>query len=397
MALTTPFAYNPSKTPIPGTQQVGDFAIGITEQDYSQNPGGVKWWNGPDEDNRYIIGVVNPNGDQPTPISGEYANFGFFGSVDKTDQSLIDLTNMVSGSNFSTVQEATAWMSSQGVYVNYDSPDTGSTYPTDGLMIHYDLLEVDGYDSGNNIINNLSVENNANVLDLQVYGTTSLNNGVLSFDGSTGYAESPSSFNDIWSYLDFTNNPSFTVYGSFYSTAQATSGVGFGKFGGYELFTRQWSTSAAYTVTDGASDGTSDFVSIYTDTYDFGAQIDTWFQAGLRVTYNSETGLSSVEFLYNGKSLETWLSEYDGPVTGEGEPLNPGPARFAWYNGTSTETSLDWPSSLDGWQTAPFRIARHQVDNYYAPNKLSYFTHYNVALSDGDILKLHNYYQTRYE
>jgi hypothetical protein len=68
MALTRPFAYNTGAT-ISGTDQVGFFAIGVTNQDYSSNPGGVKWWMGPDEDLGYVIAVPISGNTQPTSIS----------------------------------------------------------------------------------------------------------------------------------------------------------------------------------------------------------------------------------------------------------------------------------------------------------------------------------------
>ena len=57
MATTTPLAYNTGST-IPGTTQIGDLAVGTTDQDYSTNPGGVTWWMGPDEDLGYVIGFL---------------------------------------------------------------------------------------------------------------------------------------------------------------------------------------------------------------------------------------------------------------------------------------------------------------------------------------------------
>lgn len=67
---TTPFAYNTGSS-IAGTSQVGDIAIGITDQDYSLNPGGVSWWMGPDEDTGYVITVPVSGNTQPTPIMVE--------------------------------------------------------------------------------------------------------------------------------------------------------------------------------------------------------------------------------------------------------------------------------------------------------------------------------------
>jgi hypothetical protein len=68
MAITTPLGYNPSASPISGTDQVGTLAIGISEQDYSVDPGGIKWWMGADEENGYVIAVPVSGNTQPTPL-----------------------------------------------------------------------------------------------------------------------------------------------------------------------------------------------------------------------------------------------------------------------------------------------------------------------------------------
>jgi hypothetical protein len=72
MGITTPFAYNPgwpSYSPISGTEQVQNLAVGTSDQDYSTNPGGVTWWNGPDEDLGYVIAYSQPDGLHPTPVA----------------------------------------------------------------------------------------------------------------------------------------------------------------------------------------------------------------------------------------------------------------------------------------------------------------------------------------
>ena len=68
MAITTPLGYNPSASPISGTDQVGTLAVGVTDQDYSINPGGVPWWMGPDESTGYVIAVPVSGNTQPTPL-----------------------------------------------------------------------------------------------------------------------------------------------------------------------------------------------------------------------------------------------------------------------------------------------------------------------------------------
>lgn len=67
MATTTPLAYN-TGSPISGTTQVGNLAVGTTQQNYSSSPGNVKWWMGPDEDLGYVIGYPVSGNTQPTPI-----------------------------------------------------------------------------------------------------------------------------------------------------------------------------------------------------------------------------------------------------------------------------------------------------------------------------------------
>jgi hypothetical protein len=62
-----PFTYNAGPS-IPGTEQVGDLAIGFPTVDFSLTE--LEWWNGPDEDLGYVIAKPVPNDNQPTPILG---------------------------------------------------------------------------------------------------------------------------------------------------------------------------------------------------------------------------------------------------------------------------------------------------------------------------------------
>jgi hypothetical protein len=68
MSTTRPFAYNPSLTPIGGTTQVGTLAIGYGPLDYSTMPGGVEWWNGPDESLGYVVASPVASNGQPTNV-----------------------------------------------------------------------------------------------------------------------------------------------------------------------------------------------------------------------------------------------------------------------------------------------------------------------------------------
>ncbi len=66
MATSRPFAYNPSGTPISGTEQVVDIAIGTPDVGFEST--GLEWWNGPDEDLGYVICEPVPNESQSTPV-----------------------------------------------------------------------------------------------------------------------------------------------------------------------------------------------------------------------------------------------------------------------------------------------------------------------------------------
>lgn len=138
MATTTPLAYNPSASPIAGTSQVGTLAIGTSQQDYSESPGGVTWWMGPDEELGYVIGVPVSGNTQPTPISGVTASVGFYRSTGLTDISFVELTNQTFDQNFSSATDASVWLTTNGYWSSYPSPvlylDAGnpSSYPGTG-------------------------------------------------------------------------------------------------------------------------------------------------------------------------------------------------------------------------------------------------------------------------
>jgi len=117
---TRPFAYNPSRTPISGTTQCGDLAIGDISVEYSNNYGGVKWWMGPDEDLGHVIAYPVASGDHPTQEYGTTSFVGFYGtkimsnSFDET--TFVDLTNTVFNQNFTTGNDASSWLTTNGFW-----------------------------------------------------------------------------------------------------------------------------------------------------------------------------------------------------------------------------------------------------------------------------------------
>ena len=65
MATARPFAYNPG-SPISGTEQLGDLAVGTPDGGFTNSP---QFWNGPDEELGYVIALPVPGNTQPTPLA----------------------------------------------------------------------------------------------------------------------------------------------------------------------------------------------------------------------------------------------------------------------------------------------------------------------------------------
>ena len=120
MALSRPFAYNNTGSPISGTTQYDDLVVGNIEAPYGANYGGVTWWGGPNEDLRYVIGNVRPGG-QPVPpgVTGP-ANVGFWGTPlgNKTEGAFLNLANYVGYKNgqppFANANDAVIWLNAKG-------------------------------------------------------------------------------------------------------------------------------------------------------------------------------------------------------------------------------------------------------------------------------------------
>ena len=164
--ITIPLSYNTGST-IGGTTQVGSLAVGTTEQDYSGNIGGVKWWMSPDEELGYVIAHPVSGNTQPTPIGGVFASLGFDRTKDFTDGSFISLAEYVSRKystpqTFSAATQASIWLTNNGFWNSYVTPvlslDAGNplSYPGTGTVWTdliggkvFNLINGPGYDPSN--------------------------------------------------------------------------------------------------------------------------------------------------------------------------------------------------------------------------------------------------------
>jgi hypothetical protein len=112
-----PFTYNPG-SPIAGTSQYGSLAVGTGSQDYSSNPGGVRWWSGPDEELGYVIATSMPSEDVPTPI-GDIGSVTFWRSDALTEESFRGLAETVTGQTFVDGDAAKLWLEANGYWSSF--------------------------------------------------------------------------------------------------------------------------------------------------------------------------------------------------------------------------------------------------------------------------------------
>ena len=140
MATSRPFAYNPIPpgSEISGTTQFVNLAIGVLNEQYDEDYGGVKWWEGPDEDLGYIICQPMSGNTQPTPISGLTASVGFYRTTAFTYSAFLNLCNALPArknqTKFQTTNEAIVWLTANGYWTNYIAP-TPTPTPTPTLTV----------------------------------------------------------------------------------------------------------------------------------------------------------------------------------------------------------------------------------------------------------------------
>ena len=123
MATARPFAYNPPPNAvIAGTIQVGDLAIGTPTSGFTSNP---QFWNGPDEELGYVIAKPISGNTQPTPIPGVFASVGFLGTKNMSnplsEATFVELTNSSFNQNFTTGNDASTWLTSNGYWNSWVS------------------------------------------------------------------------------------------------------------------------------------------------------------------------------------------------------------------------------------------------------------------------------------
>jgi hypothetical protein len=118
-----PFAYN-TGSPVSGTTQVGQIAVGDINTQYSTDYGGLQWWGGPDENIGYVIAHTDPtgghNGEPGTP-----AYLGFWRNPGFTDADFLNLVNSIPPriglTPFTNTTDATTWLNNNGYWTSFNS------------------------------------------------------------------------------------------------------------------------------------------------------------------------------------------------------------------------------------------------------------------------------------
>jgi hypothetical protein len=177
-----PFGYNPSQVPINGTTQLQDLAIGVDNQDYSTQPGGIVWWMGPDEDLGYVIASVVASGNQPTPL-GPSGTVKFWRTKVRTDEAFIGLSQYVSykaGSpqTFLTTSSAKQWLNTNGFWTSFVTGPSATN-----LIMYWDIQQSASYSGTGSTITDLSGNSDGTITGSIAYTSGSPN--YLTIEGGT--------------------------------------------------------------------------------------------------------------------------------------------------------------------------------------------------------------------
>ncbi len=343
MPTARPFAYN-TGSPIPGTLQIGDLAIGVDPQDYSTNPGGVQWWNGPDEDLGYVIAHPTPAGDQPNPL-GIPAYLGFWRSEFLTETSFIGIAQYVSNQHgspqtFTTGSSAKTWLNDNGYWTSYDEIQP-LVYLNSGINSSYSGSGSVWYDLE-------GVSNNATLVNTPTYSSNF--QGILSFDDtSSEYATIPN-LGDL----------------------------------------NQWTVEVWFRISKSLTGKVS---SLVTNQYNLATKLN--FSVG---TNNAPSSYNLVVGFFNGAwrnttgfvpSLNTWyqvVGTYDGSVLRQ------------YVNGTASGGTLNYAGTPQSG--GEVRLMRRWDDTVSSGNliagDLAIVKIYNQALSASDVLQNFNGYKSRF-
>jgi len=341
MPTARPFAYNPG-APISGTTQYGTLAVGVSpELNYPSGAGGVRWWNGPDEELGWCIGTSVPTGDQPTP-EGNNGTVGFWRTDAFDDTEFINLASTITGQNFTGGTQAKTYLNNNGYWTSYEE------YPA-SLLLYLDSGNSSSYSGSGSVWYDLTPNNNdATLINSPTYSSSL--GGILQFDDtSLEYGTAP----------DLGDLPQWTVEVWFKLTSPLTGKVTSIFSNEFDLVNKLNFSIGTNNQPTNANLAVGFFNGSWRSTTGFVPQTNVWYQ---------------VVGTYDGSVVRQYVNG-----TASGGTLN--------YVGTPQSGGVNrimrrWDSAL---------TAGNLVDGDLAIVKI-----YNTAISSSDVLESYNTNYTRF-
>ncbi len=181
MPTSRAFAYNPFETIPTGCTQYGNIAIQDTG--WIQGAGGLKWYNGPDEDPGYVIAYPSlPPRTAAYQTENTIGNsIGFRRTSAKSSIEFWDLAEKVTGQVFIGVQDAKDYLLANGYWTSYGLLPVGIVL--DGLTLRLDASDSNSYNgSGNTWFDTSGTAENITLVNNPVW--VSSNPNYFEFYGS---------------------------------------------------------------------------------------------------------------------------------------------------------------------------------------------------------------------
>lgn len=180
--MSRSFAYGATGTPISGTQKLTTLYIQDENLDYSSKPGGLTWWQGPNENVGYIIARSVSSQNHPTPL-GNIGSVKFARTTSFTESAFVSLAQTVTGQTFVSGAAAKTWLNANDYWTSYES------IYNPNLKIWLDAGNASSYGGSGTTWSDLSgLGNSATLFNTPTYNAS----GYFSFsDTSFEYATIP--------------------------------------------------------------------------------------------------------------------------------------------------------------------------------------------------------------
>ena len=161
------FTYN-TGSQFSGTKKYGNLTVQTTRKTDNSEYGGVRWWNGPEEDTGYVIAYARNNLQEP----------GFRRSAGKTDLAFLNLVNSLperqGQAPFLSATAAKSWLTANNFWTSWGEIPTG-------MVLYLDAGISESYPGSGSTWFDLSDNSNDGSLSGATFSSDS--GGTMVFDG----------------------------------------------------------------------------------------------------------------------------------------------------------------------------------------------------------------------